>query len=51
MTECAKMKLFIDNNYAMEYILWETQIYPLMTESQDDINLPDLTNTDIDIVD
>lgn len=51
MTECKKMRLFIDNNYAMEYILWETQIYPNMKESENDIDLPRLTDTDFDIVD
>ncbi len=45
------MRLFIDNNYAMEYILWETQIYPNMKESENDIDLPRLTDTDFDIVD
>jgi len=51
ISECRKMRLFIDNNYAMEYILWETQIYPTMNESENDLDLPRLTDIDVDIVD
>lgn len=42
MSECEKMRLFIDNNFAMEYLLWLNQIYPLMNEAQNDLTLPDL---------
>ena len=27
MTDCEKMRMFIDDNYAMEYIIWENAIY------------------------
>lgn len=46
MTECEKMQMFIDDNYAMEYIIWETAIL-----NQNQNGTTDITDTDFDIID
>ena len=43
-TECEKMRQFIDDNYAMEYIIWETAIYNQLNKKNDD----DTSTSDID---
>lgn len=46
MTDCEKMQMFIDDNYAMEYIIWETAIL-----KQNQNGTTDITDTDFDIID
>ena len=46
MGECEKMQMFIDENYAMEYILWEQTILPLNNIENDDTR--DITDITID---
>lgn len=28
-TECQKMRMFIEDNYALEYMIWEQHVLPL----------------------
>ncbi len=46
MTKCEKMEMFIDDNYAMEYIIWEDAI---LKDKQDDTT--DIRDIDFDIID
>lgn len=46
MDDCKKMQMFIEENYAMEYILWEQTILPLNNIEDDDTR--DITNITID---
>jgi hypothetical protein len=46
MTECEKMRMFIDDNYAFEYMIWEDKI--LKQNNNDNTSLSFI---DIDIVD
>ena len=46
MTKCEKMEMFIDDNYAMEYIIWEDAI--LIDKQDDNTSISDI---DFDIVD
>ena len=46
MDDCKKMQMFIDENYAMEYILWEQTILPLNNKDDDDTR--DIADTTID---
>lgn len=46
MTECEKMQMFIDDNYAMEYIIWEQSILKIQQNGT-----TDLTDIDFDIID
>lgn len=48
MTDCEKMQMFIDDNYAMEYIIWEQTILPLNNKND---GPTDLTDIDFDIID
>lgn len=43
MGECEKMQMFIDENYAMEYILWEQTILPLNNKDDDYRDITDIT--------
>jgi len=46
MTKCQKMEMFIDDNYAMEYIIWESAIL------NNKINgTTDISDIDFDIID
>jgi hypothetical protein len=47
MNECEKMKMFVDDNFAMEYIIWENTI--LKQDNNDDIT--DIPDIDFDIID
>ena len=49
MTKCEKYEMFIDDNYAMEYIIWETAILNRQNNNNDDT--AGLTDIDFDIVD
>ena len=49
MTDCEKMRMFIDDNYAMEYIIWENVIYNQLKNKQDDNT--SISDIDFDIVD
>lgn len=40
MTDCEKMAMFIEDNYAFEYIVWENHILPL-NENTDDVEFLD----------
>ena len=37
MTDCEKMEMFINDNYPMQYVLWEQQFYV----DENNINLED----------
>lgn len=43
MTECEKMTMFIEENYPMQYIIWEQEFYI----GENDI---DLTDEDVVII-
>ena len=47
MTKCEKMEMFIDDNYAMEYIIWEDAI---LKQNNDD-DTTDITDIDFNIID
>jgi hypothetical protein len=49
MDDCEKMRMFIDDNYAMEYIIWENAIYNQLKNKQDDNT--SISDIDFDIVD
>ena len=34
MTECEMMQMFIDDNYAFEYILWQETILPMQQKPE-----------------
>lgn len=42
LTECEKMKMFIDDNYAFEYILWEDKILPMNTSTAEERGIIDI---------
>ena len=46
MDECEKLKMFVDDNYAMEYIIWEDAI--LKNKQDDNTSISDI---DFDIID
>ena len=46
MTKCEKYEMFIDDNYAMEYIIWETAILKAKQNGTTDIS-----DIDFDIID
>ncbi len=46
MTKCEKMEMFIDDNYAMQYIIWEDAI--LKNKQDDNTSISDI---DFDIID
>lgn len=37
MNECEMMQMFIDDNYAFEYILWQETILPMQQKVDDNI--------------
>jgi hypothetical protein len=41
MTECEKMTAFIDENFPMEYIIWEQEFY--VNENDIDLEGDDIT--------
>ncbi len=47
MDECEKLKMFVDDNYAFEYIIWEDAI--LNKNKQDDNT--SISDIDFDIID
>ena len=49
MTECEKMKMFIDDNYAMQYIIWEDAILNRQNNNNDDTT--SISDIDFDIID
>ena len=49
MTECEKMKMFIDDNYAFEYIVWEQSILPIQNIKE--VDTTDIPDIDFDIID
>ena len=46
MDDCEKMRMFIDDNYAMEYIIWENTILKAQQNGTTDIS-----DIDFDIID
>ena len=47
MTDCEKMAMFIDDNYAMEYIIWEDVI---LKQNNNDDDTTDVSDIDFDII-
>ena len=45
MTDCDKYKMFVEDNFMMEFIIWEQEIY----RKQNGDNTTDITDFDIDI--
>lgn len=39
MTDCEKMAMFIEDNYAFEFIVWENHILPYNETTEDDEHL------------
>ena len=44
MTECEKMRMFIDDNYAFEYILGEDKILPMQNSTPEERGIILLSN-------
>ena len=51
MNECQKMAQFIDDNYALEYIIYCEQILPRFYGEPNNNNIGDISDIDIDIID
>lgn len=46
MTDCEKMEMFINDNYAFEYILWEDKILPMQTTTAEERGIIDIEAED-----
>lgn len=55
-SDCEKYKMFVEDNFMMEFIIWEQTILPndrefIKRKNENGLDLPKLGDVDFDIVD